>query len=366
MKSATRSLLLIPISCIALVAVVRPTLRVRAADTSITYAAKQGPGGGRHVVLLAGDEEYRSEESLPMLAKILSERHGFKTTVVFSIDPDGTVNPNNGASLSDGSPIESADAIVMALRFRKWSDADMARFDRRVRNGVPIVALRTSTHAFNGFPKGSAWESWNYNSQGGFGRRVLGETWINHWGRHKVEGTRGVIEPAQSQHPVLSGITDVFGDSDVYEAYPTADATILIRGAVVASLSPAAPVATYRKIRSSDKQAQDINDPMMPVVWTRTLRTDAGATQRVLTSTLGAATDLLNEGLRRLVVNGVYWGLNLPVPAKADVAVVDEYQPSFYGFDGFRKGLVISDFALGKRVPGVPLAPPQPPGAGAR
>lgn len=45
-----------------------------AADTSITYAAKAGPGGGRHVVLLAGDEEYRSEEALPMLAKILEDR----------------------------------------------------------------------------------------------------------------------------------------------------------------------------------------------------------------------------------------------------------------------------------------------------
>ena len=52
----------------------------------------------------------------------------------------------------------------------------------------------------------------------------------------------------------------------------------------------------------------------------------------------------------------MYWGLGLNVPAKADVRVVDEYVPSFYGFDGFRKGLVVSDFALGKKVPGTPLA----------
>ena len=75
---------------------------------------------------------------------------------------------------------------------------------------------------------------------------------------------------------------------------------------------------------------------------------------------MGSATDLENEGLRRLVVNAVYWGLGLDVPARAGVAYVDEYNPSFYGFDGFRKGLRASDFELGKRVPGQPLPRPAP------
>jgi len=106
-----------------------------------------------------------------------------------------------------------------------------------------------------------------------------------------------------------------------------------------------------------------VNDPAMPVAWTRTNVNENGSRNRVLTTTMGAATDLENEGLRRLLVNGVYWGLGLPVPEKADVRVVDPYQPSFYGFDGFRKGLHASDFALGKVVPGQPLPRPTP-GAG--
>src|SRR5262245_25393012 len=100
--------------------------------TSITYPARSGPGQGKHIVFLAGDEEYRSEESLPMLAKLLSQRHGFKTTVLFSIDPDGTINPKAGTSISDSAPLETADAIVMALRFRAWPDEAMARFDKKV------------------------------------------------------------------------------------------------------------------------------------------------------------------------------------------------------------------------------------------
>src|SRR3954447_8147073 len=123
--------------------------------TSVSYPAKAGPGAGKRVVLLAGDEEYRSEEALPMLAKILSQRHGFETTVLFSVGPDGTIDPKASTSLSDGAALERADAIVMSLRFRDWSDADMARFAGRLSAGVPIVALRTSTHAFNGFPADS-------------------------------------------------------------------------------------------------------------------------------------------------------------------------------------------------------------------
>lgn len=333
----------------------------QASDTSVTYPPKPGPGNGRHIVLLTGDEEYRSEEGLPMLGKILSQRHGFKCTVLFSLDADGTINPKASTSLSNPEALDSADAIVMLLRFRAWSDETMGRFDNYLKAGKPIVALRTSTHAFNGFPKGSPWETWNYNNQGGFGKRVLGETWLTHWGRHKVEATRGVIEESQKSNPLLRGVTGIFGDTDVYEAYPPTDATVLVRGVVLKGMTPESEPADYRKVRATDKQEQGVNDPPMPVAWTRIYKNDGGTANRILTTTMGAATDLENEGLRRLVVNGVFWGLGLNVPQKADVTVVDEYSPSFYGFDGFRKGLRPSDFELGKKVPGTPLPRRQEP-----
>jgi hypothetical protein len=333
---------------------------VRAQQTSVTYPAGSGGGQGKHVVFLAGDEEYRSEEGLPMLAKILSRRHGFKSTVLFSVDPDGTINPKASKSLSDPAALDTADAVVMLLRFRAWPDEDMERFEKLLNAGKPIIALRTSTHAFNGFPKGSRWESWNYNNHGGFGKRVLGETWLTHWGRHKVEATRGAIEPSARANPLLRGITGIFGDTDVYEAYPPPDAAILVRGVVLKGMTADAPPADYRKARATDKVEQGVNDPPMPVVWTRLNRNASGTTNRILTTTMGSATDLENEGLRRLVVNGVYWGLGLDVPARADVTYVDEYVPSFYGFDGFRKGLRPSDFEIGRKVPGKPLPRPLP------
>ena len=74
---------------------------------------------------------------------------------------------------------------------------------------------------------------------------------------------------------------------------------------------------------------------------------------------MGAATDLENEGLRRLRRQRACTGdWASTCPQKADVTYVDEYKPSFYGFDGFRKGLHASDFELGKKVPGEPLPRP--------
>lgn len=85
--------------------------------------------------------------------------------------------------------------------------------------------------------------------------------------------------------------------------------------------------------------------PMQPVAWTRQSTNEAGRVNWILCTTMGSADDLSNEGLRRLVVNGVFRGAGLPVPAKADVTPPWPYRPTFYGFGTFRKGLKPGDFA---------------------
>ena len=318
---------------------------------------------GKHVVLLSGDEEYRSEEALPMLAKILSQRHGFKATVLFALDPDGTINPENQKSLAGAEAIDSADLIVLSLRFRNWPDDQMKHFVDAYLRGIPIIALRTSTHAFN-IPATSTWSDYSWNSKGpwlgGWGKHVLGETWVTHWGKHKSEATRTITEPSSKNDPLLRGVTTIFGNSDVYEAYPPADAKILLRGLSLKGMNPSDTPADHRKKRAGDKQEQGINDPAMPVAWTRLHRNGAGKENKILTTTLGAATDLEDEGLRRLVINGVYWGLGLAVPAKADVRLVDPYKPRMYGFRGQRYGLTPTDYALGKIVREGDTPPPPP------
>src|ERR1700722_19652585 len=122
---------------------------VRAADPGVVYEGGEGPGKGKHIVLVSGDEEYRSEEPLPQLGKILAKHHGFKCTVLFAIDPkDGTINPNI-SNIPGLEALKTADLMVVFLRFRDLPDDQMKYFVDYVESGKPIVGLRTATHSFN-------------------------------------------------------------------------------------------------------------------------------------------------------------------------------------------------------------------------
>ena len=312
----------------------------------VSYPAREGPGQGKHLVFLTGDEEYRSEEGLPMLAKVLSQRHGFKCTVLFSLDADGTINPDKAGNLSAPEMLDSADGIVMQLRFRHWSDDAMKHFVDAYYRGVPIVGLRTSTHAFQ-YPKNSQSV---YKSYTNFGKNVFGEGWVTHWGPNNKGATRGIIEPSAKDEPILRGVTDIFGDSGVYEVHPPSDVKILVRGQVLKAMKQTDPPADYKK-KTFDKVEQGVNDPMMAVAWTRVHKNPAGKENRVFCTTMGAATDLKSEGLRRLVVNAVYWGFGLDVPAKADVAYVGDFNPTRYAARGYKKGVKPADLSLSKTPP---------------
>jgi hypothetical protein len=323
---------------------------------TISYEPKPGPGQGRHLVFLTGDEEYRGEEGLPMLAKILSQRHGFKCTVLFALDPDVTINPDNNSSVGGVEALDTADGLVLALRFRQWPDAAMQHFAAAVARGIPIVGLRTSTHAFR-FPANSPSAFTRFNN---FGREVLGENWVSHWGQNRRGATRGIIEPGAGNHPILRAVSDVFADSGVYETHPVAGSKILLRGYVLKGMNPTDEPDNYRKKRRSDDQEQGINEPAMPVAWTRIHAPAEGKPNRVFCTTTGAATDLANEGLRRLVVNAVLWGFELEIPAKTDVRFVDPYEPSAYAFKGYRRGITPADHALGKTLRAGSPAPATP------
>lgn len=286
---------------------------------------------GKHIILLAGDEEYRSEEALPQLAKILSQRQGFRCTVLFSMNAKGEIDPNKNDHQPGLHLLDTADLCIMALRFRKWPVAEMKFFDAYVNSKKPIIALRTSTHAFDisdGPFEKYGWQSKTWT--GGFGKQILGETWVSHWGEHGTQATRGV---RVASHPILSGVDRVFGTTDVYEANPPSDALILMRGEVLNGMLISSPPATAKRKNSLGVE-RDVNDPMMPILWTR----EVGG-RNVVTCTMGAATDFLDANLRRIVVNACFWSLGLNVPTSVDVSLVGEYKPSPYGFGGFKKGV---------------------------
>ena len=150
--------------------------RVQAANAGIPFEGSEGPGKGKQVVLISGDEEYRSEESLPQLAKILANRHGFTCTVLFAIDPkDGTINPNISNNIPGLEALDKADLMIIFTRFRDLPDEQMKHVADYVDSGRPVIGLRTATHAFN-IKGDKTYARYSHNSrvkdwEGGFGRQ---------------------------------------------------------------------------------------------------------------------------------------------------------------------------------------------------
>jgi hypothetical protein len=317
-----------------------------AAEQWVVYEPGKGPepGKGKHIVLVAGDQEYRSEEALPQFGKILAKHHGFKCTVLFPISKkDGTIDPDTTDNIPGLEALKSADLVVFALRFRGLPDEQMKYIVDYVQAGKPVIGLRTSTHAFAP-GKTSKYAKWHWQSRdwpGGFGKQVLGETWVAHHGHHGVEATRGIIAPGAKDHPILKGIRngDVFGPTDVYTVHLPlpGDSKPLVLGEVVAGLRPNDPAVKGKK-----------NDPMMPVAWVRTYSPPGGKKARVFCTTMGASQDLLYEGTRRMLVNACYWavGLEKQIPPKSKVDLVGEYRPRPFRFGGFKKGMKPEDFAM--------------------
>ena len=315
-------------------------------DPWVVYEGRDGPGKGMHIVFVSGDEEYRSEEGLPQLAKILSQRHEFKCTVLFAIDlKDGTINPNETHNIPGLEALKTADLMVIQTRFRDLPDEQMKYIAEYVESGKPVVGLRTATHAFALSTSKTyvkyTWTGGDKEYPGGFGKQVLGETWVNHWGSHMHQSTRGIIAKGQEDNPILRGIKDgdIWGPTDVYEVHlPLADSCkVLVLGQVLENMKPDDKAIEGKK-----------NAPMMPVAWTNNYKGAQGKTARVFTTTMGAATDLEREGTRRMLVNACFWavGLEDKIEAKSNVELVGEFKPHPYAGNGYQKNVKPADLRI--------------------
>ncbi len=312
----------------------------QAAEPGIVYDGFDGPGKGKHIVFVTGDEEYRSEESMPQLAKIMARHHGFKCTVLFAIDrTDGTINPQQNDNIPGLEVLEKADLMVIFTRFRDLPDEQMKHILDYIDSGRPIVGLRTATHAFR-FEKHKTYAKYDFSNKeegfaGGFGRQVLGETWINHYGKHQKESTRGVVAKGMEDHPILRGVKDIWGPSDVYGINTlSGDSKPLVMGQVLVGMNP------------DDTPKPDME--LVPIAWTKTYTGEKGKPSRVFTTTMGHADDLKNEGFRRLVINACYWALKMEEQIRPDrkVDLVGEYNPNHIGFGKHKTDLKPQDHRL--------------------
>ena len=301
----------------------------------VTYKGGEGPGKGKRIVFVTGDEEYRSEESMPAMARILAKRHGFHCTVLFAIDPKTkTIEPKVVDNIPGLDALKNADLMVVFTRFRRLPNDQMSKFVDYVNSGRPIIGVRTATHAFKyDRAPGELYAKWGWRGPhkdfvGGFGRQVLGETWVDHYGDYRTESTLGIVVPEMKEHPILRGVDYLWGVSHAYKVNALeGDSRPLVMGQPLMGLKP-------------DDQP-DREKPPVPVAWIKTFTGTEGKAARVFTTTMGYGEDFKEDGVRRMFVNACYWcmGMENEIVATSNVAHVGKYAPKKSDFGGYRLGV---------------------------
>lgn len=327
------------IVCVAIISLLSTTV-VHAEPLvfqSETGQGNKGIGSGKHIVFLAGDHEYRSEESLPALARILAKHHGFKCTVLFTVDKNtGDIVP--GSNYMPGlEALKTADLMVIFLRFQNFPDEQMQHIDDYLNRAGPIVGLRTSTHAFK-IPKDRKFYRYDTRYPGdefknGFGRQILGETWVSHYGRNHVMSTRLDVVTEAKTHPILNGVEKPWVQSGGYWVDPKPDSEILALAQPLQGMTPDSPAAEDKK--------------PCPGAWVRQYKNEEGKSGRVFATTYGASEDILNDDYRRMLVNACLWaaGLEKQINSDLEIGFVGKYQPTTFRFGGYRLGVKPTDLA---------------------
>jgi lysophospholipase L1-like esterase len=296
----------------------------------LTYDGTEGPGQGKHIVFIAADQEYRSEQSMPMLAKILSDRHGFDCTVLFGVNDNGEVDPTLEVGSREKKVVHNipglehlakADLLVLFSRMITLPDDQIAHIITYLDSGKPLIGIRTANHGFQGnFPYTVDGEKVN------FGKDVLGGTFLNHHGNWHADSTRGILVDSMLDHPILTGVTDIWGPSDVYRTYPEGgqlpdDCQALVYGQ---------PLVGREK-----NDAVNTKKEPLPVAWTKHWVGNAGKEARVFHVTMGSAKDYESPGLRRMTINAAYWCLEMEdaIEPASSADYVGTYAPLPSGFN---------------------------------
>lgn len=312
---------------------------LKSKDYKVVYRGNKGVGKRKHIVFIATDHEYRGEESLPAIARILAKRYGFTCTVIWALDDEGHIFPG-GSDIQGLKALKKADLMVLFTRFSNFKESELKHINDYVNRGGSVIGLRTATHAFKGI-KSSEWEHYNYNYdgpkklwKGGFGEIILGETWVGHYGQNHKQASKLIIDETNKLHPIMRGVTNAWAQCGGYKAFPEGlDLKVLARGRILNGMTP--------------DSEPDTTKEEMPVAWVRKYVLENGVSGRVFTTTHGASEDLLSNGFRRMLINACFWGVGLETEIKNNnnIDFVGEYLPTTFNFKGYKMNVKPADLS---------------------
>ena len=275
---------------------------------------------------------------MPMLARLFARRHGFHCTVLFLVNDKGESDPTlpirwqkEGKGIVHRVPglrhLKSADLVVLFSRLITLSDEQVKHVIDYLESGRPIMGIRTANHGLL--------ENFPYKKDGRrvrLGDDVFGGAFRSHHGNWHRDSTRGIVVEENRDHPVLSGVSDVWGPSDVYQCWGKGktlgeDCTALLLGQPLLGRSPT--------------DGPNEKKVPLPVAWTKAWTGSSGKTARVFHVTMGSARDYQSEGLRRLTLNAALWCLGRQdrIRSDLDCDYVGSYKPLESGFNYERLGV---------------------------
>ncbi len=221
-----------------------------------------------HIVMLIGEKEYRTNETLPKFA-LEQLGHDYRVTIIHASTEDKNTFPGIAA-------VKEADLLFVSVRRRTPPPAQLDIVRQHVAAGKPVVGIRTASHAFTlrGKPAPEGYASWPE-----FDAQVFGGNYSNHWG-NKLVATVSVIKE-NADHPILTGVPheEFTSNGSLYVVTPLAEGTTpLLMGEV------------------------DGHDPE-PMAWTFT-RKDGGHS---FYTSLGYIDDFETPAFVQLLRNAVDW-----------------------------------------------------------
>ena len=125
---------------------------------------------------------------MPMLAKF-SRRNMVLNAIALRVGQGGKyIDPNNQQGVQGWHHLKDADLMIIGTRFRRPSEDEAKHITEFLNAGKPIIGIRTYMPSGSGSFGGKI-------SYGQFGPLVMGEGWVSHHGRHKVEEPEVSLKP---------------------------------------------------------------------------------------------------------------------------------------------------------------------------
>jgi|JI10StandDraft_1071094.scaffolds.fasta_scaffold79493_4 type 1 glutamine amidotransferase len=241
-----------------------------AAVMSLPLHAAEAP----HIVIMIGEEEYHTWETLPEFAGKELKAAPYRVTIIQADAEDKNQFPGFVEAMKD------ADLLLISVRRRTPPTAVVEAVRAHLAAGKPLVGIRTASHCFALRPKDPAPKEGLATWQE-FDHEVLGGNYTNHYG--KDPATITLVAGAES-HPIMDGVgvEGLIGHGGLYKNTPLqAGTTALLMGTLEG-------VATE------------------PVAWTHLY---GEKKSRVFYTSMGHWDDFKMPAFRRLLLNGINWAL---------------------------------------------------------